>query len=168
MRLLSCALVILALTVMGCNTQNKDLTAQFDTLQKENDSIEVAHQAFNDTHDEMMAMHREFTEELKQVEVQDSTIMEDVAQHEAILKQHDAVLESHSEIINGHKELKADFESMTDVQMKAQIKQMKEDHDQMMQEHDKLEEEHAMMMEEHQAIREKLDATQMDAPDDSM
>ncbi|WP_373519558.1 hypothetical protein [Pricia sp.] len=145
-----------ALVAVGCDDKKKDLSAQFDTLMKENDSVETVHQEFEEIHKEMMAEHQRFTQELEGMEVQDSTILEDVAKHEVILKNHDAIIESHGEIIEGHKDLKADFDQMSDVEMEAQIKEMKEGHDEMMSEHATMEEEHDMMMNEHQAMRQKM------------
>ncbi|TXD80971.1 hypothetical protein ESY86_19605 [Subsaximicrobium wynnwilliamsii] len=143
-----------ALMLVGCDNKKKDLTAQSETLMKESDSIEASHQKFEEIHKEMMTEHEKFTERLKGMEVQDSTLLGDLAKHEVILKSHDAIIESHADLIAGHKQLKADFDQLSEVEMEAQLKQIEEDHDRLMKEHATMEEEHEMMMKEHQDIKE--------------
>lgn len=149
-------LFVTALVAIGCDNKKKSLNAQFETLMKESDSIESSHQKFEKIHSEMMAEHQKYTEDLKGMELQDSTLLGDLAKHEVILKRHDAILESHAELIGGHKQLTADFDKLSDVEMEAQIEQMEEDHDKMIEEHAAMEEEHEMIMKGHQGIKNKM------------
>jgi hypothetical protein len=146
-----------AFLAVGCDSKKKDLAKQSETLMKEGDSIEVSHQEFEEIHKGMMTEHEKFTEQLKAMEVQDSTLLGDLAKHEVILKRHDAIILSHAELIGGHKQLEADFDQLSEVEMEAQIKQIKEDQDKMLKEHTTMEEEHEMMMKEHEVIKKTME-----------
>ena len=156
MKKLCILLFATATMVVGCDDKKKDLQAQFNTLNKENDSIEANHLEFEEAHKQMLAEHQKFSEELKTVTVKDSTVLEDMAKHEVILKSHDAILKSHTELMKGHKQLKSDFEGFSDIEMQAQIDQMKDDHDKMMEEHTTMQDEHTLIMNEHQNIEKRL------------
>ena len=103
------------LVLVGCeNTQKKELAAKFDKLEMQHDSLEQVHAEFKTVHSEMTQKHQEFTTALEGMELQDSTILEDVAKHEAILKKHEATIEGHDAMIAAHEELKAGFEEKSE------------------------------------------------------
>lgn len=156
MKKLLLILSVTAVIFISCDDKKKDLSAQYDTLMTESDKIEMAHQKFEEVHKSMMGEHQKFSEEVEGMEVQDSTLLGDVAKHGVILKKHDAIIESHAAIIEGHKKLKTDFDNLNAVEMEAEIKQMKKDHDKMMEEHSSMEDEHEMMMKEHKDLKERM------------
>lgn len=150
----------------NCEDKKKDLNAKYDELIRQGDSIEVAHQDFMKAHNDMSGMHQNFSEQLASTEIKDSTVMEDIAKHEVILKRHDAILESHNTMFENHKNLKSDFDAMTDLEMEAKIAEMKDGHQQIMDEHAKMEDEHEMIMNEHESIKKTLSETQAEDSND--
>ncbi len=160
MKRLTMLLFTIALVFTSCDDKKKGLTAKYDDLMKQGDSIEVAHQEFMTTHNKMADMHQKFTEQLSAMEIEDSTLLEDIAKHDVILKRHDAIIESHTELFETHKTLKSEFDMMTDVEMESKIEEMKNGHEKIKSEHSEMENEHDMIMSEHEAIEKKLMQTE--------
>ena len=160
MKRLPILLFSIALVFTSCDDKKKGLSAEYDELMTQGDSIEVAHQEFMTTHNKMADMHQKFTEQLSAMEIEDLTLLEDIAKHDVILKRHDAIIESHAELFEAHKTFKSEFDAMTDVEMQSKIEEMKNGHEKIRNEHAEMESEHDMIMSEHKAIEKKLMQTE--------
>ncbi|MDN3492473.1 hypothetical protein [Winogradskyella bathintestinalis] len=160
MKKISILLFTAALIFISCDDNKKNMTNQFDILMKESDSIEVAHTKFADTHKQMVNEHNAFSEELNGMELQDSTILDDVAKHGVMLERHDAILMSHNEIMKSHSNLRAKFDNLSDVEKTAKIEEMEKGHDKMMREHATMKDEHDAMKTDYNTIREKISDTE--------
>ena len=153
-------LFVAVFMLTNCEDKKKNLTAKYDELMKQADSIEASHQDFMKTHNEMADMHDKFKQQLEGMELQDSTVIEDIAKHDVILKRHDVTLESHTEMFENHKNLKSEFDAMTNLEMEAKIEEMEQDHEKIKSEHATMEDEHNTIMNEHDAIEKALNENQ--------
>lgn len=156
MRKLNTLCIAILLMFTNCDDKKKDLTAQYDELMKQGDSIEVAHQDFMKTHNKMSDVHQKFKEDIKSITLEDSTILADIARHDVILKRHDALIKSHDELFEMHSNLKSELDAMTDAEMEAKIAEMKVGHEKIRSEHASMEKEHDMIMDEHKAIEKAI------------
>ncbi|MCG9970781.1 hypothetical protein [Christiangramia crocea] len=152
-------LFVLLILIVGCENNNKELSEKFEKLQSQRDSISQVHSKFKSIHDEMLKKFQNFNQKLGSMDVQDSTIFEDVAKHSTILEQHDAIIKSHDEILEGHKEMKTSFDEKSEAEKKTQIEEMIATHKKLMEEHKAMEEDHSTMEKEHEEIMVKLDST---------
>ena len=152
-------LFVLLILIVGCENDNKELSEKFEKLQSQRDSISQVHSNFKSTHDEMLEKFQDFNQKLGSMNIQDSTIFDDVAKHGTILEQHDAIIKSHDEIFEAHKEMKTSFDESSEAEKKTQIDEMIATHNKLMEEHKEMEEDHSMMEKEHEDIMAKLDST---------
>lgn len=152
-------LFALLVLIVGCENNNKELSEKFDKIQSQRDSISQVHSEFKSTHDEMLKKFQNLNEKLASMEVQDSTVFDDVAKHGTILEQHDAIIKSHDEIIEAHEKMKTSFEEKSEAEKTSQIEEMIANHKKMMEEHQAMEEDHSTMEKEHEGIMAKLDST---------
>lgn len=148
--------VLLALVLIGCNDEEKDFAEQYDELMKENDRIEQVHTNFKNSREELIKSHQEVMQQMEAMEIEDSTILEDMAQHEVILKKHEGMLAGHEEMLQGHKELKQNFGNLSTDQIKAQINEMKNVQERIKQDQSTMKREHDLLIEDHQDIRGNL------------
>lgn len=154
--------VLLALVLVGCNDEEKDFAEQYDELMKENDRIEQVHTNFKNSREELIKSHQEIMQQMETMEIEDSTILEDMAQHEVILKKHEGMLAGHEEMLQGHKELKQNFGNLSTDQIKAQIIEMKNVQERIKQDQSTMKREHDLLIEDHQNIRGNLRENTMD------
>lgn len=155
-------LVLLALVLVGCNDEEKDFADQYDELMKENDRIEQVHNNFKNSREELIQNHQEVMQQMESIEIEDSTVLENMAQHEVILKKHEGMLAGHEEILKGHRELKQNFGNLSTDQIKAQIIEMENVQKRIKQDQSAMKREHELLIEDHQQIREKFRKNKMD------
>jgi len=152
-------LFALLILITGCDNNNKELSEKFDKLQSQRDSISQIHSNFKATHDDMLKKFQNLNQELESMEIQDSTVFDDIAKHSTLLEQHDAIIKSHDEIMKAHKEMKTSFDEKSEAEKKSQIEEMVTTHKKLMDEHSTMDEDHSKMKKEHEAIIAKLDST---------
>lgn len=156
-------LSIVAGVVLGCNDDKSSFTEEYDQLMTQNDSIEQVHNQFRDTHHQMLLEHDELAQQLESTEVEDSTVFEDMAQHEVILKKHEALLAGHGELIQGHEELKNNFGNLSTDEMRVQISEMKNNHDKIQSDQKEMRDEHDQLMKEHANLRDQIMSANINA-----
>lgn len=153
---------LLALVIIGCNDEEKDFAEQYDELMKENDRIEQVHRNFQNSREELIRNHQEVMKQMETMAIEDSTIIEDMAQHDVILKKHEGMLAGHEQMLQGHKELKQNFGNLSTDQIKAQIIEMENVQERIKQDQNTMREEHDRLIEDHQKIRGNLRENTMD------
>lgn len=156
MKKFTSVLILMVLSIVSCNGDKKDFTEEYNKMLTESDSIHKTHIQYQKKNEMMMMEHKAIVEEIQNVEVKDSTVFENLAQHEVIIKKHEGMLKSHEILLEGHEELRANFGNLTPDEMKAQISEMKEVHKKIKEEHSIMRQEHERLMQEHENIRTKF------------
>ncbi len=152
-------LAVAFFAVSACGDQNNKVQEDFDKLMTQNDSIEKVQSTFENTHQEMTQEYEELSQRLEGGEVQDTTMLENLAKKEVILKNHETWMSSHKDMISAHSELRSDFNNMSDAEKQAQISKMKSDHQSIMSEHETMRSDHDQMKKDFEDMRKKLNDT---------
>ena len=145
--------------VLSCENNNKELDDRIANFRKQSDSISNIHDAFQARNDSMMQVHKQHTAKLEGIKLEDSTVFEKMARHEALLKRHQSTLASHKKMIDGHRDLRSNFEGKSDKEISTQLDEMEKDHKTMESDHSRLKSEHNSMKSEHEEIMKKIDST---------
>ncbi|MAN58695.1 MAG: hypothetical protein CMC08_02535 [Flavobacteriaceae bacterium] len=162
------ALAASALVLVGCNNKDKELTAQYDVLVMQQDSLATISAANKSAHQEMVAMHQVMTEKLNAMETKDSSLMVTMAEHEVIFKNHEAIIAGQDAMIAGNNELKEKFATLTAEEKEAQIALIIENQNTMIEQNETLKAEHEQLMAKHQDVMAKVQAPVVTEEDEKM
>lgn len=154
--------IVFAVALISCNNEEKDFAQQYDELMKENDRIEQVHRKFLNSREDLIKNHQEVMQQMETMAIEDSTLIEDMARHEVILKKHEGILAGHEQMLQGHKELKQNFGNLSTDQIKAQIIEMENVQGTIKNDQDNMRQEHDLLIQEHQNIRGNLRENSLD------
>ncbi|WP_439150920.1 hypothetical protein [Winogradskyella sp.] len=149
-------LLLLSVMLFCCDNDKKGLIEEYDTIVKKSDRIRTVHQNLAAQHDKMTAEHYKLSEELKGIDIMDSTLLEDMRKHGMMLERHDAILKSHQEIIDAHNTTDPNFDELNAIELQDKIDSMKKWHETMRNDHEMMKNEHNRIMDEHKSLKEKL------------
>lgn len=152
MKKIGIVLTFVAAVFLSCNDDKKTFTEQYDNLIQESDSLEQIHMKFEEANKDMAKNHQELMQRLDTMQIQDSSFVTKMVEHDVILKRHESLIAGHQKLIQGHKELRNNFGNLTTEEMEAQISVMKDNHAKLKEDHNNMRQDHDRLIREHQDL----------------
>ena len=154
MKKLTFIFALVAMAFTSCDDGSKGLAEEHDSLMRDSDSIQEVHAELQSNLQALRTEYQSLSQELAAGPVEDSTWLENLAQHEVLLQKHEGMLAGHEQMIQGHDAMRNDFNNLSNDEKRAQLDEMKNVHDQIEDDHGTIRSEQETMMDEHKNIRE--------------
>lgn len=151
-----CGALALLFTLSSCNSGSADVEKQYSDLMTEHDSLVQVSGYMQDSLNEYKSRHQNLMQRLSSLDSVDTTFLENMAAHEAMLKQLEATMAGHDQLRQGHEDLKQNRSELSDQELKAQMEKMKAHHDQMMTEHNDMRNKFSTLRNEHNNLSQNL------------
>lgn len=156
MKKIGIVFMLVAAVFIGCNDDKKTFTEQYDNLIQESDSLEQVHMKFEEANKEMANNHQDLMQRMDSIQIQDSTFVTKMVEHDVILKRHESLLAGHQKLIEGHKELRSNFGNLSTEEMQAQISVMQDNHAKIKEDHNNMRKDHDRLIQEHENLEKEF------------